>query len=439
MNYSVNFYLDKSNVNKQLLEKDEQQSSYQKLAKLRMRIRWHTGAAVSFGLKMQVCADAWNKKTQRCERGSFHGREHNVASWVVNGRLGEMETIAHEVMSHCTESMSVEEVRLRVNQALGRKTNNTVAASRCVANDSDRTLCEWIEVFMHERGVLQSWSSGTYKKYKELNSLFASYAPRTRLNDLNSEWLNGFLLCMESQGLRNVTMAKMIEMMRSFLRWAEEERLHVTTDWHDFQPQLKCIPRKVVFLTWEELMRVMNLDLSNERELDYARDLFCLQCFTSLRYSDVSQLRLSEVKADKIEVVTRKTSASLSIDLNRYARDILDRHKGKHADRAMPQMTVQRANLLLKEIGRRACLNEDIQMVWFVGNKRREEILPKWQRLSTHCGRRTFICCSLAMGIPPEIVMRWTGHSNYQSMKPYIAVADGTRRREMKKWDDWEG
>jgi hypothetical protein len=28
------------------------------------------------------------------------------------------------------------------------------------------------------------------------------------------------------------------------------------------------------------------------------------------------------------------------------------------------------------------------------------------------------------MGIPPEIVMKWTGHSDYKAMKPYIDVVD---------------
>lgn len=25
--------------------------------------------------------------------------------------------------------------------------------------------------------------------------------------------------------------------------------------------------------------------------------------------------------------------------------------------------------------------------------------------------------------LPPQVVMKWTGHSDYQAMKPYIAIA----------------
>ena len=51
--------------------------------------------------------------------------------------------------------------------------------------------------------------------------------------------------------------------------------------------------------------------------------------------------------------------------------------------------------------------------------------------LGTHAGRRTFICNTLALGIPPQVVMKWTGHSDYKAMKPYIDIADDIKANEM--------
>jgi len=39
------------------------------------------------------------------------------------------------------------------------------------------------------------------------------------------------------------------------------------------------------------------------------------------------------------------------------------------------------------------------------------------------------------MGIPPEVVMKATGHHDYKTMKPYIATSDETQVREMSKWN----
>jgi integrase len=71
-----------------------------------------------------------------------------------------------------------------------------------------------------------------------------------------------------------------------------------------------------------------------------------------------------------------------------------------------------------------------------IQNGRRVDLLlPKWQLMSTHAGRRSFISNALMMGIPPDVVMRWTGHSDYNSMKPYIAIADSVKAREMSKFN----
>lgn len=434
MNYSINFFVDKSSS----ASKSETNPENPGLAKLRMRVRIPHGAVASFGVGLVIHAPDWDPKRQRCVRGSMHGREHNVAAWVVNARLNEMETVAHEVLASCTDSVSAREIRHRMNLALGRKSNE------CKTNREDpdmaesRSLCEWVDVFVGEQAIQRGWCTSTQNKYKELKGYLQSFNPTAAVSDIDSTWLQQLLQTFFDAGLHNVTINKNLEMLRWFLRWAEGHGLTSGKDWQEFNPQLKCIPRKVVFLTRDELMRITNMDLSYAPELADARDLFCLQCFTSLRFSDVSHLKSSQVKSNHIELVTRKTSKPLIIELNRHAREILDRHAGCQEPWAMPVFTVQRMNLLLKEIGRRAGLDESVQMEWYVGSKRREVVLKKWQLLTTHCGRRTFVCSSLAMGIPAEIVMRWTGHSSYKSMKPYIDVADETRRREMEKWNTWD-
>ena len=81
-------------------------------------------------------------------------------------------------------------------------------------------------------------------------------------------------------------------------------------------------------------------------------------------------------------------------------------------------------NRYLKEIGRLAGLDEQVKKVWFVGSVRHENNQPKWQLLTTHVARRTFVVNALYLGISPSVIMQWTGHSKYETMKPYIAIVD---------------
>lgn len=95
----------------------------------------------------------------------------------------------------------------------------------------------------------------------------------------------------------------------------------------------------------------------------------------------------------------------------------------------------QKLNDYLKEAAKLAGLDREITQVYFKGNTRHEDTYKFWEQISCHDARRTFVCCSLALGIPPSVVMSCTGHSDYESMKPYIEVADETQKLEMDKWN----
>lgn len=69
------------------------------------------------------------------------------------------------------------------------------------------------------------------------------------------------------------------------------------------------------------------------------------------------------------------------------------------------------------------------------GSKRVEKIVPKWELLSSHTGRRTFVVNALRLGIPAEVIMRWTGHSSYEAMKPYVKIVDELKKEQMSKFD----
>ncbi len=93
-------------------------------------------------------------------------------------------------------------------------------------------------------------------------------------------------------------------------------------------------------------------------------------------------------------------------------------------------------NYFLKELGELAEITEPVNEVIFKGNERIDITRPKYEVLSTHAGRRTFICNAIALlGIPAQVVMKWTGHSDYKAMKPYIEIADSIKANSMNKFN----
>ena len=95
-----------------------------------------------------------------------------------------------------------------------------------------------------------------------------------------------------------------------------------------FRPKLKDTQKKIIFLTWVELTKLREFEIPPAKQsLDRVRDVFLLQCFTGLRYSEVYNLRRSDIKEDYIEVTTIKTSDSLLIELNKHNKPILEKYQ----------------------------------------------------------------------------------------------------------------
>lgn len=202
---------------------------------------------------------------------------------------------------------------------------------------------------------------------------------------------------------------------------------------------MKNTQKKVIFLTTDELTRIRTLSIPQSKQyLERVRDIFLFLCFSGLRYSDVANLKRSDIKPDHMEITTMKTADSLSIELNAQAKAILEKYADIQFknDRVFPIITNQKFNTYLKELAQIAEIDEPVRETYYKGNERIDIVTPKYALLGSHTGRRTFICNALALGIPPQVVMKWTGHSDYKAMKPYIDIADDIKAAAMTRFDN---
>jgi len=106
-------------------------------------------------------------------------------------------------------------------------------------------------------------------------------------------------------------------------------------------------------------------------------------------------------------------------------------------NKALPVVCNQKMNVYLHELCELAGFNEPIRLTYYRCNERIDVVKPKYKLIGMHTGKRTFICNALGMGIPPQVVMKWTGHSDYKAMKPYIDVADEIKMEAMKKFNQF--
>ena len=283
------------------------------------------------------------------------------------------------------------------------------------------------------------WSDATYEKFAAVKSHLTKFDPDLSFESLDESRLTQYVQFLEErEGLRNTSILKQIAYLKWFLRWCGNKGYCMNNAYEDFNPKLKSTPKKVIFLTWEELSKLREYSIpATKQYLERVRDVFLFQCFTGLRYSDVFILRRSDVKDTHIEVTTVKTADSLVIELNNYSRAILDKYKhvAFEGDKVLPVVSNQKMNDYLKELSKLAGIDEPVRETYYKGNERIDLVTPKCELMSTHAGRRTFICNALSLGIPAQVVMKWTGHSDYKAMKPYIDIADDIKANAMDRFN----
>lgn len=430
-------------------------TGYKPDGKLRFRIRFASGK-VDFNVGYRVELEKWINEAQRCKAGTTHGKKKATAA-DINKEIQRLADLADEVFKVFEVKNylpDITELRDAFNEANG-KTNN-------VQELNERTFFHIYDEFTRTMGMQNEWTKATFTKFASLKTHLFNYNKDLDIENLKESDLQGFIsylhnvvftteqedkktgekkTIIKSVGLRNTTISKNIGFFKWFLRWAFARgyytgNLHLT-----WKPKLKGTDgnqKEVIHLTWDELINLYTFNVPESKQyLARVRDVFCFCCFTSLRYSDVAKLSRSDVKENYISIVTQKTTESLKIELNKYSKSILDKYKNVpfENDKALPVISNVKMNEYLKELGELAEINEAQRIVYFKGSERIEEVYPKYALLTTHCGRRTFIVNALYLGIPAEVVMRWTGHSDYKAMKPYVKIVDELKEKEMNKFN----
>ena len=183
-------------------------------------------------------------------------------------------------------------------------------------------------------------------------------------------------------------------------------------------------------LVQKELDLLINYDFLENIRLDRVRDLFTFACFTGLRISDVINLTKANVKNGFIYLNIIKSSQNSGIPLTKHALAILEKYNYK-----LPKISGQKINDYLKEIGKLIGIDEEEQVVTFKAGKRLETFVPRYELLSSHVGRRTFITLSIMKGIPTPVIQSITGHQDLKSFQKYIQLNNNDKMKAMKLWD----
>lgn len=303
----------------------------------------------------------------------------------------------------------------------------------------NKDLWKCYDEFVKVNGKLNDWTPATFEKFAALRNHLSGFDKKLSFAKFDEDGIASFIDFLGKKGMKNSTINKQLGFLRWFLRWCYEKGYHTNHTFEYFKPKLKNATKRVIFLTQEEMEKMESLAIPEKyTSLETVRDVFLFSCYTGLRYSDVYNLTWDDIHDGKIEIVTVKTADRILIELNSKSQAILDKYSDIRFPnkKVLPVLSNQKMNKKLHALCKLAGIIEPVKTTHYEGNRRIDKVQPKYELVGTHCGRRTFICTALSKGIPPSVVMKWTGHSDYKAMKPYIDIADEVKSSYMKQFDE---
>ena len=286
-------------------------------------------------------------------------------------------------------------------------------------------------------------SPNTIKKYENALNHLKNFAIAKKFNlefsNLDMKFYESYkAYLIKDVSLTNNTVSKLFKVLKAFLNHSTDNGLNTKLDYHKFKsPEVEG---EVIFLTWKELMQLYELELENAT-LAKVRDIFCFECFTGLRYSDIQNLKKDSVVDDflHVSIIKKREKKIVTIPLLSQAKVIIARYAELDSKSLLPTISNQKMNDHLKTIGEKAKINDTVRIVQYKGAKKIETVLPKYEVLTTHVGRKTFITNALERGVQPEVIMSITDHATHKAFKRYYKIVDDHKKRELLQAFETEG
>jgi len=282
------------------------------------------------------------------------------------------------------------------------------------------TFYKFIESYIEESKALKTY--GTVQTYVSTFNHLKQYSIlKTKefdFDDITIEWRSGFIKYLQSLGIAKNTEGKHIKNLKVFLNEATERNLNANLEFRSRSFSKPAEDVEKVFLTNHEIQKIVDLDLSNKKQMDIVRDYYIISCFTSLRYSDFSIIRPENIKGNNIEINTTKTKESVIIPIAPAVRTILDKYNNDLPKAPCNQIF----NLVLKDICRLAGLTEKITITKTIAVIRQSITYEKYELISCHTARRSMISNCILEGISTSSIMLLSAHKSLKVFQKYVRI-----------------
>lgn len=287
-----------------------------------------------------------------------------------------------------------------------------------------------------------AFSPGSIKSIRWAMTVFHEFQCHHKreydFDDIDPEFLSDYRFYLEEvrQFSRN-TASKCVKELCTILSAAKYEGLHDNPYYKDERFGISRVEVDSVALSEDEIVRLMTADISGMGpSAQLSRDVFLVGICTAQRISDYGDIKRENLEVKEIDGETvwivhikqKKTGTEVAIPCRSELRAIL----GKY-DYNIPHIDPQVLNRNIKEIARRAGIDQLIPVHSIKGGIERVDNVPKYQLISSHTARRTGATLLYIHGVDLVDIMKITGHRSPEMLRKYIKADLYDAVRKLRK------
>ena len=232
---------------------------------------------IEFTTGYRIHAAKWDADKQRVKNGCTNKLKQSASD--INTDLLRYYTIMQEVFKEY-EVKDIMPTPQEIKDSFNNKVNPTEEVQ-----EEQKGFWEIFNEFVSECGKQNNWTDSTFEKFAAVKNHIKEFKAEPTFVYFDEEGLNNYVdFLRKTKDMRNSTIGNQLGFLKWFIRWAFKKGYHQNIAYETFKPKLKNTPKKVIFLTWDELNKLKACNIpQNKQYLERVRDVFLFCCYTGLR------------------------------------------------------------------------------------------------------------------------------------------------------------
>ena len=379
------------------------------------------GNRFKYSTGYKSCFIDWDFDKQRIKQ-----TKSNIINAVeVNEFLSTIENVIKK-----EHSRLIAEQTIITNELLKLFLDNYLNKNVIIDNTKPKSFFEFCDAFLELKS--KEISIITKRSYKQTLLKVKNYGiennEKITFNSFDKTFVLNFIEYLQENDFSQNTISKHLKNLKTFLIEANLKRLINNTYFNikDFNSPPE--ETTAIYLTEIELQKMFELDLSDKKHYELARDIFLIGCYTGQRISDYNGLTKASIKningRDFFSIKQKKTGNRVNCPITIEIRQIMDlRHNGEPPKKILEKDL----NKYIKKIGEILKFDEKIECIYKKGGKEHKEYVPKFKLIHSHTARRNFCTNKYKLKMPVFDIMHFSGHKTEREFYKYIRIAGEER------------